>query len=529
MGWSTYYTLPDSGEIEHSGLYVKFRSRIAPDPTWGDPNQPARDMLTPILQQMQYGEDVIYTNALAPYSASSTICNSDGSIDLWSSFSRYSNYTKTVLLPIDKTAVAIAPRTFTSVTNDFGGSGIPGEDGSLNIHSEFLGVVYGVYGTTYLNNQRRLYIDGELVCSLGLWDFGGVSEAFHYVTPANLAVTINGSQRTVTLTCPYFGTVYYNETDSYELSDGVNDYTFYHYINVQQGLSVPGSLGSGAQWYTMSGYAYSDQFDFVPGQAAETQKYYPDYGGEQGTIQLWYSVYNNTPSLYKGTVTAGGTNGTAVSMQTEASPVIASLSNQTPNTSSNVKLAVRYASGETSIGNTIITPTGATADRWALAPDNAGSPGAWGDWGAPLTISSQIGATNYIIWTKARSIAPEPATSDNQVDFQIIDDIYTTKGIEGYTGRYFDTLRSSIKIVSASQLNIAEDRFGVRHATYDHNGKIWYRRAQDGFVFGFPIEIATGRLPDIIVRPDGELVISYEDTNHTVYTKSSRNGGVTWS
>lgn len=43
----------------------------------------------------------------------------------------------------------------------------------------------------------------------------------------------------------------------------------------------------------------------------------------------------------------------------------------------------------------------------ALAPDNAGEPGTFGDWGEALTITDTIDDTNYIIHAQVRALAAE--------------------------------------------------------------------------------------------------------------------------
>ncbi|MHC1760520.1 MAG: hypothetical protein AB9917_13630 [Negativicutes bacterium] len=43
----------------------------------------------------------------------------------------------------------------------------------------------------------------------------------------------------------------------------------------------------------------------------------------------------------------------------------------------------------------------------ALAPDNAGEPGTFGDWGEALTITDTIDDTNTIIWAQVRALAAE--------------------------------------------------------------------------------------------------------------------------
>jgi hypothetical protein len=56
--------------------------------------------------------------------------------------------------------------------------------------------------------------------------------------------------------------------------------------------------------------------------------------------------------------------------------------------------------------------------KWALAPDNAGSPGTYGAYGAALTIASSIDGTNYIFWTKAKSTSDESPINDITISLQ---------------------------------------------------------------------------------------------------------------
>jgi len=123
--------------------------------------------------------------------------------------------------------------------------------------------------------------------------------------------------------------------------------------------------------------------------------------------------------IYQGAVTAGGTNGTQVSEGTNLAPVSVGPLNATDNEVSDpVKLAVRCDEGFITSGNTIISLTGETADKWALAPDNAGQAGTFGAYGAALTITAPVGDTNTIFWAKARATEDEPdPTNDRKVKF----------------------------------------------------------------------------------------------------------------
>lgn len=117
---------------------------------------------------------------------------------------------------------------------------------------------------------------------------------------------------------------------------------------------------------------------------------------------------SNHVHIYKGTVTAGGTDGTQVSEGTNLAPITVGPLNATSNEESGaVKLAIRCDAGYVTTGNTTITPTGTTAVKWALAPDNAGVPGVFGAYGASLTIATAVDATNTIFWAKAKATADE--------------------------------------------------------------------------------------------------------------------------
>ena len=125
--------------------------------------------------------------------------------------------------------------------------------------------------------------------------------------------------------------------------------------------------------------------------------------------------------IYKGTVTAGGTDGTLVSEGgAQTSPITVGPLNATNNeVSTDQKLAIRCDIGFATSGSTTITPTGTTAAKWALAPDNAGSAGTYGAYGAALTISSVINAVNTIFWTKAKATSDESPVNDVSVSLQV--------------------------------------------------------------------------------------------------------------
>ena len=131
--------------------------------------------------------------------------------------------------------------------------------------------------------------------------------------------------------------------------------------------------------------------------------------------------------IYKGTVTAGGTDGTLVSSGTGLNP-IESGAIKVPESGytegSWIKLAVRCDTGYETVEDaschariSIEDSTGVT--YWQLAPDNSGQAGTPEDWGDPLDFLSKIGATNTIFWVRARVAHTEEPANDTSVDIQV--------------------------------------------------------------------------------------------------------------
>lgn len=128
--------------------------------------------------------------------------------------------------------------------------------------------------------------------------------------------------------------------------------------------------------------------------------------------------------VYQGNPTAGGTNGTLVSEATEASAISFTLNASNNEESTAMKLAVRCEVGyqTTSAGVTVdIVDNSASGKdlKWALASDNAGSAGTFGAYGATLTLSGVIGATNVIFWVKAKATSDEAPQNDTNVDLKV--------------------------------------------------------------------------------------------------------------
>ena len=127
-------------------------------------------------------------------------------------------------------------------------------------------------------------------------------------------------------------------------------------------------------------------------------------------------------NLYTGTVTAGGTDGTAVSTgDTEASPVSVTL-NATNSETAIVKCALRCETGYKTSGDTKITFTGTSAAKWQVAADNSyadATAAAAATFASTLTISTSIAATNTVVWLKALSSADESPANDTGTDLKV--------------------------------------------------------------------------------------------------------------
>lgn len=120
--------------------------------------------------------------------------------------------------------------------------------------------------------------------------------------------------------------------------------------------------------------------------------------------------------VYKGTVTVGGTDGTQVSEGTGLQPISIGPLNATNNEESVITtLAVRCDTGFATTGDTVITPVGTTSAKWALSADGT----TWSAYGANLTISSAIDATNKLFYVKAKATSDESPANDTTVDIQV--------------------------------------------------------------------------------------------------------------
>ena len=131
--------------------------------------------------------------------------------------------------------------------------------------------------------------------------------------------------------------------------------------------------------------------------------------------------------IYNGTVTAAGTDGTAVSEGTGTNPITASLIvDSTNGASAAVKCAIRCDSGYTTSGSTLIKTVTESNGSYSdysgtnvqLAADNSYADAAaalsGATWANSLTLSG-VGATNKIFWVKFNAAAASNPANDDSV------------------------------------------------------------------------------------------------------------------
>ena len=113
-------------------------------------------------------------------------------------------------------------------------------------------------------------------------------------------------------------------------------------------------------------------------------------------------------NIYMGNPTAGGTDGTVVSLDGVQSSPVAFTLDATRNESGTQTLALRCASGYKTSGNTTITFSGTTAAKWKVSADGT-------TWADSIVIASEIAETNTLFYVKATSSDDEEPANDISV------------------------------------------------------------------------------------------------------------------
>ena len=84
-----------------------------------------------------------------------------------------------------------------------------------------------------------------------------------------------------------------------------------------------------------------------------------------------------------------------------------------------VRLYLQTEAGYTAHGLSIV-PSGTTSDKWALAPDNAGSPGTYNSYGASLSVADITSSEGKVyFWAKAKTETDETAQKDTSVTLNV--------------------------------------------------------------------------------------------------------------
>lgn len=118
-------------------------------------------------------------------------------------------------------------------------------------------------------------------------------------------------------------------------------------------------------------------------------------------------------NLYMNNPTAGGTDGTAISTDgTYTAPLTVTL-NASTNESKKIRLAIRTEGGYETYGDTTISDSGDTNDRWKLCLTEDGT------YTDSITFTDTITATNTIFWTQASAANSEEPVTDRSVSFEV--------------------------------------------------------------------------------------------------------------
>ncbi len=114
-------------------------------------------------------------------------------------------------------------------------------------------------------------------------------------------------------------------------------------------------------------------------------------------------------NFYKDNPTAGGVDGTQISLDgQQTQPLTFSLDAST-NESKTAPVALRCQSGYETSGYTTISFSGGTASKWSAALSENGT------YASSITIATKIPATNVIFWVKAASASSESPGNDTSV------------------------------------------------------------------------------------------------------------------
>lgn len=119
-------------------------------------------------------------------------------------------------------------------------------------------------------------------------------------------------------------------------------------------------------------------------------------------MNSYINYYTNSP-------TPGGTDGTAVSQDgAQTQPITMTLDASGVATMTQA-VALRCQSGFETSGAVNISFTGTNAGKWSISENSAGP------FSPSLTLSTKVGATNVVFYTRAFAAPTEPPQNDTSV------------------------------------------------------------------------------------------------------------------
>lgn len=121
---------------------------------------------------------------------------------------------------------------------------------------------------------------------------------------------------------------------------------------------------------------------------------------------------NTYMNLYKGNPTAGGTDGTLVSLDGVGTSPVSFTLDASQAESATQPVAVRCESGYEVDGNVTVSASGTNAARWSFSATENGT------YASTLTLSN-VGATNTVFYVKADSLTSESPGADQSVKIDV--------------------------------------------------------------------------------------------------------------
>lgn len=117
-------------------------------------------------------------------------------------------------------------------------------------------------------------------------------------------------------------------------------------------------------------------------------------------------------NLYMNNPTAGGTDGTAISTGGDYTAPFSFRLDASQSETKTATLAIRTGTGYQTSGNTTISDSNDTADKWKLSLDGE-------TWSDTIVFSDTITATNTIFHVKASSDNSESPQTDRSVKLNV--------------------------------------------------------------------------------------------------------------